>query len=85
MVLLERYKVISVLRLLGTGYQVGDVLTIDNANDSDITSGAGFKCTVSAINTQFDTLFLTNVQGSQFTTNRKLVKYTNGNTTPKSN
>ena len=69
---------------LGTGYQVGDVLTIDNANDSDITSGAGFKCTVSAINTQFDTLFLTNVQGTQFTTNRKLVKYTNGNTTPKS-
>ena len=72
------------LSTLGTGYQVGDVLTIDNANDSDITSGAGFKCTVSAINTQFDTLFLTNVQGSQFTTNRKLVKYTNGNTTPKS-
>ena len=33
------------------------------------------------INTQFDSLFLTNVQGSQFTTNRKLVKYTNGNTT----
>ena len=72
------------LSTLGTGYQVGDVLTIDNANDSDITSGAGFKCTVSAINTQFDTLFLTNVQGSEFTVNRKLVKYTNGNTTPKS-
>ena len=33
----------------GTGYQVGDVLTIDNANDSDITSGAGFKCTVSSL------------------------------------
>ena len=72
------------LSTLGTGYQVGDVLTIDNANDSDITSGAGFKCTVSAINTQFDTIFLTNVQGSAFTVNRKLVKYTNGNTTPKS-
>jgi len=69
---------------LGTGYQVGDVLTIDNASDSDITSGVGFKCTVSVINTQFDTIFLTNVQGSQFTVNRKLVKYTNGNTTPKS-
>ena len=69
---------------LGTGYQVGDVLTIDNANDADITSGVGFKCTVSAINTQFDTIFLSNVQGSQFTVNRKLVKYTNGNTTPKS-
>mgnify|MGYP005704303623 CR=1 FL=1 len=66
---------------LGAGYQVGDVLTIDNANDSDITSGAGFKCTVSAINTQFDSVFLTDVQGSQFTVGRKLVKYSSNNTT----
>ena len=67
---------------LGTGYQVGDVLTIDNANDTDITSGAGFKCSVSAINSQFDTVFLTDVQGSQFTTGRKLVKYDSNNTNP---
>ena len=67
---------------LGAGYQVGDVLTIDNANDSDITSGAGFKCTVSAINTQFDSIFLTDVQGSQFTVGRRLVKYDPNNTNP---
>ena len=66
---------------LGTGYQVGDVLTVDNANDTDITSGAGFKCSVSAINTQFDSIFLTDVQGSQFTVGRKLVKYSANNTT----
>ena len=66
---------------LGSGYQVGDVLTVDNANDTDITSGAGFKCTVSAINPTFDSVFLTDVQGAQFTTGRKLVKYSSNNAT----
>ena len=64
---------------LGTGYQVGDVLTVNNADDDDITSGAGFKCSVSAINSQFDSIFLTDVQGSQFTTGRNLVKYDSNN------
>ena len=68
---------------LGTGYQVGDVLTVDNASDDDITSGAGFKCSVSSINSTFDSIFLTDVQGAQFIASRKLVKYTN-NGLPKS-
>ena len=67
----------------GVGYQVGDVLTVDNTS-SKVTTGAGFKFSIIAINSTFDSIFLTNVQGSQFTVNRKLVKYTNGNTTPKS-
>ena len=67
----------------GVGYQRGDVLTVDNTS-SKVTTGAGFKFAITAINSTFDTIFLTNVQGSQFTVNRKLVKYTNGNTTPKS-
>ena len=57
------------LSTLGTGYQVGDVLTSDNANDSDIAAGFNLRYQPSTLNLIH---FLTNVQGSQFTTNRKL-------------
>ena len=63
---------------LGTGYQVGEVLTIDNS-DAKVTGGQGFKMTVSAINTTFDTLFVTDVQGEKFTNNDTLVHYGVGN------
>ena len=65
---------------LGSGYQVGEVLTIDN-NDAKVTGGQGFKLVVTAINTTFDTLFLTDVQGEKFADNETLVHYGAGNNT----
>jgi len=65
---------------VGSSYQVGDILTVDN-NSSQVTTGAGLKFTVAAISSTFDSIFLTDVQGSQFTNNRKLVKYSSNNTT----
>jgi len=69
----------------GSGYQVGDVLTIDNANDNDVKSGAGFRCSITAINTTFDSVFLTDVQGEHFIANRQLVKYLTVNNVPNVN
>ena len=65
---------------VGSNYQVGDILTVDNSS-SQVTTGAGLKFTVAAISSTFDSIFLTDVQGSQFTSGRKLVKYNNNNTT----
>ena len=45
----------------GSGYQVGDVLTLDNT-DSGVVRGAGFKFVVNSINATFDTLYLTDVR-----------------------
>ena len=64
----------------GSGYQVGEVLTIDNS-DVKVTRGAGFKLTVTAISATADTLFLTDVQGKQFTSGHKLVHYGADNNT----
>ena len=64
----------------GSGYQVGEVLTVDNT-DVKITRGAGFKLVVTAISGAADTLFLTDVQGKQFTSGHKLVHYNTNNTT----
>ena len=58
----------------GEGYQVGDVLTIDN-DDSQVLRGAGVKFTVTSITSTFDTLYLTNVQGDKFATSDVLVHY----------
>ena len=59
---------------VGSGYQLGEILTIDNTN-VQISRGVGFKLIVSKINASADTLFLTDVQGKQFTTGHKLVHY----------
>ena len=64
----------------GSGYQVGEILTVDNS-DSKVTRGAGFKVVVTATATSADTLFLTDVQGKQFTTGHKLVHYGSNNST----
>ena len=64
----------------GSGYQIGEVLTIDNTN-VQITRGAGFKVVVTAIATSADTLFLTDVQGDKFTSGHKLVHYGANNNT----
>ena len=64
----------------GTGYQVGDVLTVDNSH-SGVIRGAGFKFVVTSIDTTFDTLYLTDVQGEKFTNDQPLVTYGAGNDT----
>ena len=64
----------------GTGYQVGDVLTVDNSH-SGVVRGAGFKFAVTSINSQFDTLYLTDVQGEKFTNDQPMVQYGAGNDT----
>ena len=64
----------------GTGYQVGDVLTVDNSH-SGVVRGSGLKFVVISINTTFDTLYLTDVQGEKFTNNQPLVQYGAGNDT----
>ena len=65
---------------LGTGYQVGEVLTIDNS-DVKVKGGQGFKLAVNDINTTFDTLFLTDVQGEKFSNNAQIIHYGTGNDT----
>ena len=64
----------------GNGYQVGDVLTVDNTS-TKVSRGGGLKFTVTAINTTFDTLYLTDVQGEKFTNGQPLVQYGAGNDT----
>ena len=64
----------------GNGYQVGDVLTVDNSH-SGVVRGAGAKIVVIAINSTFDTLYLTDVQGEKFTNDQPLVQYGAGNDT----
>ena len=64
----------------GSGYQVGEVLTIDNSS-ALVTRGSGFKLVVKSIGTTFDTLFLTDVQGEKFTNNETLIHYGAGNNT----
>ena len=64
----------------GTGYQVGDVLTINN-DDVKVLRGSGAKFTVTSINSTFNTLYLTDVQGDKFTSGETLVHYNTDNQT----
>jgi len=64
----------------GTGYQAGDVFTFDNSN-AQVIRGAGYKGSVNSINSTFDTLYLTDVQGEKFTNDQPLVQYGAGNDT----
>ena len=65
----------------GTGYQVGDVLTVDNSH-SGVKRGAGLKFVIISINnTSLDTLYLTDVQGEKFTNDQPLVTYGAANDT----
>ena len=63
-----------------SGFQVGDVLTIDNTN-VNVKRGSGFKVVVTGINPQFDTIYLTDVQGDEFINNEDLVTYGANNNT----
>ena len=62
----------------GEGYQVGDVLTVDN-EDSQVLRGAGAKFVVTSISSSIDTLYLTNVQGDKFSNTEVLVEYGSNN------
>ena len=62
---------VSAISSQGTGYVVGDVLGITTA---DVTKGTGAQITVSGLD-GFDTLYLTNVQGEEFTSGQDLVVY----------
>ena len=59
----------------GNGYVVGDTLGITTSN---VVKGTGAQISVTSLN-GFDTLYLTNVQGEEFTSGQDLVVY-NGNT-----
>ena len=64
---------------VGTGYQIGEVLTIDNS-DAKVLRGSGFKLVVTKIDDTLDTLFLTDVQGDIFPNTEALIQYgTNNN------
>jgi hypothetical protein len=56
---------------VGNGYVLGDVLGITT---SSVVKGKGAQITVSSLN-GFDTLYLTNVQGEEFTAGQDLVVY----------
>ena len=64
----------------GEGYQVGEVLTIDNS-DVKVLRGFGFKLVVTKIDDTLDTLFLTDVQGDKFSNTETLIQYGNNNNT----
>ena len=64
----------------GSGYQVGDVITLDNSN-AQVVRGAGYKGVIETINSTLDTLYLTDVQGEKFTNNETLVHYGANNDT----
>ncbi len=56
----------------GNGYSVGDVLGITT---SFVVKGRDAQISVTSINGSIDTLYLTNVQGEQFTQNSNLLYY----------
>ena len=55
----------------GNGYTVGDILGITTSN---VVKGSNAQISVTSLN-GFDTLYLTNVQGEEFTTGQDLVVY----------
>ena len=74
-------KIASITIQAGSaGFKIGDVLTIDNTN-VNVKRGSGFKVVVTGINPQFDTLYLTDVQGEAFTNDDDLVTYGANNDT----
>jgi len=62
---------VSAVTSAGNGYVVGDILGITT---SSVVKGTGAQISVTSLN-GFDTLYLTNVQGEEFTTGQDLVVY----------
>ena len=61
----------------GSGYVKGDILGITTSN---VSKGKGAQLSVSAINANTDTLYLTNVQGQEFTNNEDVFYFANNGT-----
>ena len=64
------------ITLAGNGYVVGDILGITT---SDVAKGKNAQISVNSIGGK-DTLFLTNVQGEEFTAGQDLIVYSDTNT-----
>ena len=64
----------------GSGYSVGDVVTID-PSWSSFNQGDGAKFAVGITSTKPDTLYLTDVQGEKFVGGEKIVHYGSNNNT----
>ena len=58
---------------VGTGYRAGEVVGVTSATGG---GGSGARITVKAHNTTFDTLYMTNVLGENYTQGEALVFYT---------
>tara|TARA_B100000945_G_scaffold182337_1_gene146196 strand:+ start:20129 stop:27685 length:7557 start_codon:yes stop_codon:yes gene_type:complete len=58
----------------GSGYQVGDVLTINN-EQADVIRGGHAKFAVAAVSSSIDTLYLTDVQGEKIVNGDTLIHY----------
>ena len=65
----------------GSGYVVGEILTLDVEGTSDLNRGAGAQFVVTDIKADIDTLFLTDVQGEKFVTNDNIIHYGAANDT----
>ena len=63
----------AVINATGAGYVEGDIITVDNTTDINL-SGTGAEITINSI-TGLDTLYLTGVQGENFTAGQDLVYY----------
>ena len=64
----------------GTGYIAGETLGITTSSissGSNSPGGSGARFSVQDINASFDTLYLTNVQGENFTNNSTIQRYVN--------
>ena len=59
----------------GTGYRVGEVLTIDVPLSADVTNGSGARFTITDITDVIDTVYLTDVQGEKFVTGDQIIHY----------
>ena len=68
------------IQTAGNGYKIGEVLTIDDTN-VNVKRGSGLKIVVTGISSDFDTLYLTDVQGQSFTNDDDLVTYGSNNDT----
>ncbi len=63
----------------GSGYCIGDILGITTATSGSGAGGYGAILTVESINNNLDTLYLTDVQGEQYSNGENLIRY-NGST-----
>ena len=74
---------VSVVTAGGSGFVVGEILTVDNVLSAgqSLEKGNGARFVVTDIKDDLDTLFLTDVQGEKFVTNDTIIHYGAANDT----